>query len=273
MTTLVKLTLGLAAVYVAVVALMALAQDWLIFPHWAIGEGGIALPAEAERLSVAAASGERLAGLRLPPPTGADPGALILGFGGNAWDADGLALFLRSLFPEREVVAFHYRGYGPSEGRPSAKALLDDALAIHDHLEGGRRIVAVGLSIGAGPAAHLAAQRPLAGAILVTPFDSLMAMARDQYPWAPVRLLLRHRMEVAEAVAAAAVPMAMLTAEHDGIVPARRTAPVRAAARDLVLDRTIAGAGHNDLYQHPDFAPSMREALVRIEARSDADGG
>ena len=54
------------------------------------------------------------------------------------------------------------------------------------------------LSIGAGPAAYLASQRPIAGLILVTPFDSLTALAREHYPWAPVSLLLRYRMEIAE---------------------------------------------------------------------------
>jgi hypothetical protein len=34
----------------------------------------------------------------------------------------------------------------------------------------------------------------------------------------------------------------------------------------LVLDRTIAEAGHNDLYGLPTFAAAMHEALARIEA-------
>jgi hypothetical protein len=38
--------------------------------------------------------------------------------------------------------------------------------------------------------------------ILVTPFDSLEALARDLYPWAPVGLLLRHRMPTVDSCAA-----------------------------------------------------------------------
>jgi hypothetical protein len=52
---------------------------------------------------------------------------VILGFGGNAWNADDLALYLHGLLPDTEVVAFHYRGYRPSTGRSSAAALLADA--------------------------------------------------------------------------------------------------------------------------------------------------
>ena len=115
-----------------------------------------------------------------------------------------MAIYLQSVFPDHDVAAFHYRGYAPSTGEPSASAILEDAIAIHDHVVASLapdRIVAVGLSLGAGPAAHLAARRPIKGLILVTPFDSLRALAREHYPWAPVGLLLRHRMEVAGSLA------------------------------------------------------------------------
>jgi len=34
-----------------------------------------------------------------------------------------------------------------------------------------------------------------------------------------------------------------------------------------VFERAI-DAGHNDLYDHPDFAKAAREALMRVEATS-----
>ncbi|HUF56740.1 MAG TPA: alpha/beta hydrolase [Thermohalobaculum sp.] len=266
-----KLAAAAAALYLAVILALALAQDRLLFPRWAVEGAAIPLPPAAARLSLAAGQGARLAGLHIPPERPPpEAAALILGFGGNAWDGDALALTLHRLFPDRHVVAFHYRGYGPSTGSPSAEALMADALAVHDHVAetlAPARVVAVGLSIGAGPAAWLASRRPLAGLILVTPFDSLRALARHHYPWAPVGLVLRHRMEVAEAVAGTAAPVALIAAERDTIVPPARSAPLRAAAADLVLDRTIEDAGHNDLYERAAFAEAMREALRRIEAR------
>jgi pimeloyl-ACP methyl ester carboxylesterase len=133
-----------------------------------------------------------------------------------------------------------------------------------------KQIVAVGLSIGAGPAAHLASQRPVTGLILVTPFDSLKALAREHYPWLPVGLLLRHRMQVAETLAAVSAPVALISAAGDTIVPARRTEPVRRFARDVVLDHVIMNARHNDLYDKSEFRDAMREALSLIEAEARA---
>ena len=95
----------------------------------------------------------------------------IIAFGGNAWNAGDVALLLHRILPGHPVAVFHYRGYAPSGGRPSAQALSEDALAIYDHLEGATKSavawdgppVVIGLSIGSGPAAHLATRRPVRG--------------------------------------------------------------------------------------------------------------
>jgi uncharacterized protein len=266
-----KLVLGLAALYAAIVAVMYFAQTWLIFPTALAGLAQVQLPASAQRLEVRTADGEALAGVRIPGKgERAERLPTLLGFGGNAWNAEGMALYLHGLFPDRTVVTFHYRGYAASSGRPSAEALLSDSLLIFDHLQQAHareRVIAVGLSIGSGVAAYLARHRPAAGLILVTPFDSLEALARSTYWWAPVGLLLRHRMPTIDFVRESNVPTALIVAERDAIVPARRSTPLRAAIPNLVFERTI-DAGHNDLYDRPAFAAAMREALATIEAAS-----
>jgi hypothetical protein len=114
-------------------------------------------------------------------------------------------------------------------------------------------------------AAYLARHRSVAGLIMVTPFDSLETLARDLYWWAPVGLLLRQRMPTIEFVRGSIVPTALILAERDAGVPARRSAPLRPAIKNLVFKQTI-DAGHNDIYDNPTFAAAMREALTRIEA-------
>jgi uncharacterized protein len=100
---------------------------------------------------------------------------------------------------------------------------------------------------------------------LVTPFDSLEALARGLYWWAPVGPLLRHRMSTIEFVRDSLVPTALLTAEHDAVVPRRRSEPLREAIRNLVFERVI-DAGHNNIYDRPAFTVALHEALARIEA-------
>ena len=126
----------------------------------------------------------------------------------------------------------------------------------------------MGFSIGAGVAAHLAAERPVAGLVLVTPFDSLTALARHHYPWLPVTGLLRHRIETAEFLRQVQAPTAVIIAEHDSIVPVSRSQPVLDEVAHLVYRATILNAEHNDLYDHREFAEAMTKAIERIEMAS-----
>ncbi len=267
----VHLVLILAALYAVIIAGMFFAQTWLLFPTMVAGSARVQLPASVQRLQIQMPDGERLAGVRIPAHgTTAEGAPTLLGFGGNAWNAEATALTLHALFPHRNVVAFHYRGYAPSTGRPSADAVFSGSLMIYDHLlrsRTGETIFPVGFSIGAAVAAYLARHRPVAGLILVTPFDSLEAVARDLYWWAPVGPLIRNRMPTIEFVRGSLAPTALIIAERDTIVLKRRSAPLRTAIRNLVFERTI-DAGHNDIYDHPDFPQAAREALMRLEAAS-----
>jgi uncharacterized protein len=256
-----------AFLYGVVVTGMYFAQTWLLFPTGLVaGEG--ALPSTARRLQVQTSNGDRLTGVYISGSGHERHRPLLLGFGGNAWNADSMALYLHGVLPEHDIVSFHYRGYAPSTGRPSAKALLNDAPILFDHVQqilGPRDVIAVGFSIGSGVAAYLAKERPVAGLILVTPFDSLSALAREHYWWAPVGQLLRHRMPVIDFVRGSSVPTATITAAQDTIVPARRSAPLRDAIPNLVFDRTIQ-AGHNNLYEGRAFADALRNAIETIKA-------
>jgi len=265
MSTLVKILAIMAGLYGVVILVMALAQGALLFPRWAMGASP-ALPPGAVALRLERADGVVLHGHLLPGTREDAP--LLLGFGGNAWDGAAKVLYLRQVFPGHDVAAFHYRGYAPSTGRPSAAMLLQDAVAVHDHVAPDQPVIAVGFSIGAGPAAYLARERALEGVMLVTAFDTLEALARGHYPWAPVGWLLRHRMEPAADLATAGVPVALITAARDTIIPAARTQALRDALAGttpgIVFDRTIAG-GHNDIYARSELAAAMRAALMALE--------
>ena len=115
-----KLLLVLAIAYLAILAFLYFAQTWLVFPGWALPSRPIEGPLPHERIDLATPDGERLQGLlfRAEQP-GAD---LLIGFGGNAQDAEFLAHDLADDFRNMNVAVFHYRGYGPSTGRPSERA-------------------------------------------------------------------------------------------------------------------------------------------------------
>jgi pimeloyl-ACP methyl ester carboxylesterase len=271
--TFLKILVALAVVYGAVVAVLYAVQDRLLFPTDLAVQTGTPVPADAPRLDVTTTDGETLHGVRLAPPAAPMTDRLIIiAFGGNAWNAETAAVYLFNLYPQAEVVAFHYRGYAPSTGRASVDALIADASLIYDKVRedaekqgGNARIVAAGFSIGSGVAVHLARERKLDGLILVTPFDSLAELAKVHFPWVPAAALLKNPMRNGELLRGLDVPTAIIAAEHDEIIPRERSSMMRGAAKRMVYSRTIKGVGHNDIYESQDFAAAMREALAAVE--------
>jgi fermentation-respiration switch protein FrsA (DUF1100 family) len=252
--------------YGAMVAAAYLMQTQALFPTASVPAAAPPPPA-AERLEIMARSGHPLRGLHIPAAVRGTDRLVILGFGGNAWNADDAAMYLHDLYPAADIIVFHYRGYAPSGGHPSIAALVADAPLVFDFVRGrfdDAPIVAVGFSIGSGIVASLASRRPLAGAILVTPFDSLAALASAHYRWLPMRLLLRHQLDATAELRGVRTPIAIIAGERDRLIPAARTEALRRTVPNLVFTRIIAGAGHNDLYQNPMFHEAMRDALEQV---------
>ena len=264
-----SLKLGLAALLlpVAFIAAMAWSQDELIFPTHAVAPPD-PLPASAERISFETRGGERLHGVHIPPAArSGESRTLVLGFGGNAWNGENVGSYLHELYPSADVVAFHYRGYRPSTGRPSAQGLVDDAPLLLDFARERvkpERVVAVGFSIGSGVAASLARRPEIDGLILVTPFDSLRAVAQQLYPWLPVGSFFRHELNAAEFLEGSDVPVAIVAAERDEIIPPKRTQALREKLPNLVYDRIVPRSGHNDIYGRSEFQLAMSEALKAV---------
>jgi pimeloyl-ACP methyl ester carboxylesterase len=250
----------------AAIAVLSSFQSSFVFPTGSVRT--VRMPADAQALETVSSDGRTvLRGLHFEPTEKrADP-RLILGFGGNGWNAIDTAHALRQLYPSDHVVAFFYRGYPPSGGSPSSDALIADAPLVLDAAvaaTGTKRAIAVGFSIGTGVVTTLATQRAIEGMILVTPFDSLERVAADHLPWAPMGSLFRHEIDAAVAIASVRTPSAIIAAANDEMIWTRRTDGLRAAATNLVMDRTIPDVGHNDIYTVPAFRHAMIDALEKL---------
>ena len=269
---LVKFLTGVLVIYVGIVALVYLLQNRMLFPTQ-IASANTSPSSNAEALDILELASEEGVLLKGVYVRGEDDGGneppLVLGFGGNAWNAQVAAEYLNSLFPRHDIVVFHYRGYSPSTGKPSAAKLRADSLVVFDHLQsqfGPRPVVGVGFSIGSGVASYLAANRELKGLILVSPFDSLKELASQHFPWLPVRWLFRHEMEAGKDLSGLSIPVAVLAAEQDQVVYPQRTEALRQIAENMVLDITIRNADHNDIYGRPEFQAAMIEAMTAVSA-------
>ena len=251
----------LLTLWCLVVAMLWWQQDRMVFPGWGfrLVERASGLAPGDERLTWTMPDGVLLIG-GLRRARGPSRGLLLV-CGGNAEETDWRLRHLGGLIQDLDIATFFYRGFGPSGGQPSQDAIMADIALIHDDLVARLRpprVMAVGFSLGSGVAAQLARLRPLAGLILVTPFDSIAGVAADRYPWVPVGWLLRHPFRSDRALTGRTLPVAVIGATEDRVVPPARTKRLIAILRRPVLVRWIDSADHVSLYDEPAY----RDAFV-----------
>ena len=197
-------------------------------------------------------------------PAASPDAPLVLYFGGNAEEVSWMIPDAASRVPGVAWLLVSYRGYGGSEGSPSEATITADALQWHEHatraLEA-KKIYVFGRSLGSGPAVLVASERPVAGAVLVTPFDSLIEVAKRHYPFLPVRLMLRHQFDSIGRAPQISAPLLCLAAARDEVIPSAHARKLYDAWGGEKRWIELEGAGHNSTDGAAAFWPSIRAFL------------
>lgn len=250
--TLVMLGLLIALAYLAFCALLFVTQRSLIYMPQLAGNGSgrphFVLPVKGADLRVThRAHGGRNA---------------VVYFGGNA---ENVALNLEafaSAFPNHALYLLHYRGYGGSSGRPSQEALYDDGLALTDHVQARHpNVVIIGRSLGSGVATYVASQRTVERVVLVTPYDSIAAVAYRRFPFVPIRWLMLDPYESWRYAPKIRAPTRLIVAGDDEIIPPAHAQVLHQRFRDGIATlHVIGGVGHNHIALHPDYLPLLSGA-------------
>jgi uncharacterized protein len=181
------------------------------------------------------------------------PRAIWLMMHGNAGQAATRDYVLRCLAEQDSLYVLEYPGYGSREGSPSRESFNQAASEAYQLLRSrhpGIPVCALGESVGSGPACALAQEQPAPDKIvLVVPFDVLASVASEQFPYLPVRLLLRDGWDNVESLRHYTGPVEIFGAANDTIVPVKHA---RALAKQIPGARFIEIAGgHNDWPNDP----------------------
>ncbi|WP_027182879.1 alpha/beta hydrolase [Desulfovibrio inopinatus] len=251
-------------VYLGIMGYMYVCQRSMVFPGAdvdVVARSWITRTPEARTWTVTMHDGVVLEGALLDRGNNSP---VLLYWSGNAEDA--LSFFPEAArhIPEISLASLNYRGFGESQGEPTQDALKQDALAVFDALikaVGNRPVIVFGRSLGTAIAAHVAARRPVHQIIMLTPFDSITAVGQSQYPWLPVRFLLRHGFDVLPDARNVHASTLFLLAGDDTITPLPRAYALQAvwsAPSSLVV---LEHAGHNDVIDHAGYWPAIVEFL------------
>ncbi len=195
-----------------------------------------------------AEDGSEFMGLLAVPDSGEVRGTVIV-FHGNA----GTALDRYNCLPPLTGLGFRvllaeYPGYGGRVGTASEKSYVTDARKIiaKVHAEFSGPLYLWGESLGCGIVAAVAAESRADGVVMLTPWDSLAAVAKSYYWYLPVRWLLRDRYDSLTNLSLFKGPVAALVAEKDQIIPRRFGLHLYEQLPEPKKLWLFPGAGHSD---------------------------
>jgi fermentation-respiration switch protein FrsA (DUF1100 family) len=226
----VSLLAALAVGYLAILLLLRIFEPRLVYapgPSRTLDPPPPALDLAPERVELLTEDGITLVAwaIRAKDRPQSRPWLLMChGNGGNLSEAGRPQHYASLRALGLNLLAFDYRGYGESGGRPSEPGLYRDADAAYRYLRErlgvpAERIVLFGHSLGSAVAVELATRVPAAGLVLDGALASVTERAQEVYPFVPVRWIARSRYASIDKIGRLTLPKLFLHARADEIIP------------------------------------------------------
>ena len=88
---------------------------------------------------------------------------------------------------------------------------------------------------------------------------ALLELGVQQFPFLPVRWMMRDRFESWQYAARVSVPTSVIVAEHDEVIPRRSSEALYEGFRAGVATwRVLDGTSHNTVSQHADYIAALK---------------
>jgi pimeloyl-ACP methyl ester carboxylesterase len=174
------------------------------------------------------------------------------------------------------VILVEYPKYGGRPGKVGEKPFVVDGLETVRlaYEQYGEPLYLLGESLGCGVAAAIAKQTsvPLAGLVLITPWDTLAAVAKFLFPFLPVSWFLTDQYDNIGNLQSFKGKISVVGAERDEILPVNHARHLYQSLPEGKKQMwIIKGAGHNDwpFYAEASLWKAMTD-FVKVSKKSQA---
>lgn len=261
----------LAILYVSICALLYVNQDDLLFhpqPKTLADVSKILEAApEFDTITFVMKDGNRTCGY-ISKDTIKEKLPLVIYFGGNAEEVSHLSEY-KTYFPNTIMALINYRSFGLSQGIISEQTMFSDALEVYDKLVtnpevDANNVVVIGRSIGTGVATYLSSQRKTKATVLITPYENMIDVAFEKYPFVPISLLIKHRFESDTYAPNISTPMLALISSNDQVIPKHHAYKLREAWKGKT-EALEVNEDHNSIMRNEEV---WKKIEVFIQANS-----
>jgi uncharacterized protein len=204
-----------------------------------------------ENMKLWQATADDYQGLVTAQEAPAPNGTLVL-FHGNGGTALDRGFYLKPFMDLGfRIILAEYPKYGGRAGKVGEKPFVAAGsetvrLAYEQYKE---PLYLAGESLGCGVSAAVAKQTsvPVAGIILITPWDTLASVAKSLFPFLPVKLVLTDKYDSIENLKSFKNKISVVGAQRDEILPIKHAINLyNALPEDRKRMWIIKGASHND---------------------------
>ena len=194
-----------------------------------------------------------------------NPKGLVFFLHGNAgslrtW-ATGIDFYERVNY---DLFIIDYRGYGKSTGKISSQQqLISDvkqAWQVASAQYTDKPIVIYGRSLGTGLATILAKEVQPDLLALVSPYSSMIDIAKAQYPFVP-SWLLRYPLRTDRIIGDIRSEVVFIHGSEDSFIPISHSQKLQSLSKNNAPLITIKGAAHNDIHHLSDYRDALESVL------------
>jgi pimeloyl-ACP methyl ester carboxylesterase len=192
---------------------------------------------------------------------GNEKAPLVIYFGGNG-EVSYSHMSHRETFNQWPYFAgYHYLfvdypGYGLNSGRTHYLNMYEQSLAVFDYAASlpnvdSSRIVAMGFSLGTGSAVYLAANRPVAGLIIIAPYANGYDLYNNVLPvfFGPMRLLVRQKLPSDKYAPRVTCPVLIIASRRDEMIPFSSSQRLSKLFQGQVDFMELYNERHNFIFQ------------------------
>ncbi|MCL2109584.1 MAG: dienelactone hydrolase family protein [Oscillospiraceae bacterium] len=177
-------------------------------------------------------------------------------------------------FAEHHYIFIDYEGYGLNDGNPHYLNMYEQALAVFDYAAAlpyveSSNIVTMGYSLGTGNAVYLAANRPVAGLILATPYANGYDLYNNMFPIfkGPIKFLVKQKLPSDQHAPNVTCPVLVFASRSDESVPfssSERLAELFGAEVEFI---TLENTLHNDVFGAGGVFDKVQSFLEGVKSR------
>ena len=201
------------------------------------------------------------------------PRAFIVYFHGNGGNLSVWAPILAGVAAHGfTVLAFDYRGYGSSSGRPTERGLYRDVDAVVDRASQMRvadvPIVYWGRSLGATMAAYAASVRAPDAIVLESGFADARSVVRSSPPLALLAIFSTYRFPTIEHLRRVTAPALVIHGDADSVIPFHVGRGLFDRIEGPKQFLVVRGGDHNDA--EPRDAATYWNTIAEFVGRANA---